>query len=189
MGRNTSRISATAVGLGCTMSARLDTTSSLARARGPGVQELAGNTHGLSPADRKMLDRIHRRRVPPDQIITPELASFLCECSRATGRQIGVLIDRKGDIEYVVIGDDHKLYLPDLGPRRAGLGRFRGVRLVHTHLRGEALTRDDLIDLAKLRLDLVAAIQMRPDGTLGPMQVAHLLPPNPENEQWRMLEP
>jgi GTPase len=152
------------------------------------VQELTGNTHGLSPADRKMLDRIYRRRTPPDQIVTPELASFLCECSRAIGRQVGVLIDRRGDVTYVIVGDDHKLYLPDLGPRRAGLGRFRGIRLVHTHLRGEALTRDDLIDLAKLRLDLVAAIQMRPDGTLGPMQAAHLLPPNPENEQWRVLE-
>jgi GTP-binding protein HflX len=63
------------------------------------------------------------------------------------------------------------------------------VRLIHTHLRGEPLTRDDLIDLAKLRLDLVAAILMKPGGALGPMTCAHLLPPNPEGEQWRVLEP
>ncbi len=46
-------------------------------------------------------------------------------------------------------------------------GRFRGLRLVHTHLRNEPLTRDDLIDLALLRLDLVAAIGVTPDGRPG----------------------
>jgi GTP-binding protein HflX len=136
-----------------------------------------------------MLERIWRRRVDPSQIITPELASFLCECSHETGRQVGILVDRKGNIDHVIVGDQHKIDLPDLGPRRAGIGRMRGVRLVHTHLRGEPLTRDDLIDLAKLRLDLVGAILMTQEGQLGPMTCAHLLPPNPQGEQWRVLEP
>ncbi|MGZ3428372.1 MAG: GTPase HflX, partial [Polyangia bacterium] len=122
-----------------------------------------------------MLERIFRRRVEPSQIVNPELASFLCECSHDLGRQVGILVDRKGNIDHVIVGDQHKLLLPDLGPRRAGIGRMRGVRLVHTHLRGEPLTRDDLIDLAKLRLDLVAAILMKQDGALGPMTCAHLL--------------
>jgi GTP-binding protein HflX len=50
--------------------------------------------------------------------------------------------------------------LPDIGRLRAAEGRFRGLRLVHTHVRGEPLTRDDLVDLVRLRLDLIAAIQM-----------------------------
>jgi GTPase len=153
------------------------------------LEQLSGNTQGLSPAQKKMLDRIFRRRVDPSQIVTPELASFLCECSNDIGRQVGILVDRKGNIDHVIVGDQHKLELPDLGPRRAGIGRMRGVRLVHTHLRGEPLTRDDLIDLAKLRLDLVGAILMKQDGQLGPLTCAHLLPPNPEGEQWRVLEP
>ena len=136
-----------------------------------------------------MLERIFRRRVEPLQIVTPELASFLCECSRDVGRQVGILVDRKGNIDHVIVGDQHKLYLPDLGPRRAGIGRMRGVRLIHTHLRGEPLTRDDLIDLAKLRLDLVGAILMTEAGELGPLTCAHLLPPNDAGEQWRVLEP
>jgi GTP-binding protein HflX len=153
------------------------------------VEQLSGNLQGLSPAQKRMLERIWRRRIDPTLIVSSELASFLCECSREIDRQVGVLVDRKGDIDHVVVGDLQKLYLPDLGPRRAGHGRFRGVRLVHTHLRGEQLTQDDLLDLAKLRLDLVAAIAMTPDGELGPMHVAHLLPTNPENQQWRKLEP
>jgi GTPase len=152
------------------------------------VEQLTGNTNGLSPAQKKMLERIWRRRIDPRAIISPELAGFLCECTHEIQRQVGVLIDRKGDIGQVIVGDTHKLFLPDLGPRRAGSGRFRGVRLVHTHLKQEPLTRDDYLDLAKLRLDLVAAILMRPDGTLGPITAAHLLPPNPKNEQWHTLE-
>jgi GTP-binding protein HflX len=152
------------------------------------VEQLTGNTSGLSPAQKKMLERIWRRRIDPRVIISPELAGFLCECTNELQRQVGVLIDRKGDIGQVIVGDNHKLLLPDLGPRRAGSGRFRGVRLVHTHLKQEPLTRDDYLDLAKLRLDLVAAILMRPDGTLGPVTAAHLLPPNPKNEQWHTLE-
>jgi GTP-binding protein HflX len=154
-----------------------------------GVQQLFGNLQGLSPADRALLERVYRRRVAPSQIVSPELASFLCECSRATGRQVGALIDRRGVVETVIVGDHQKLFIPELGRRRPGVARFRGVRLVHTHLRGEALTHDDLLDLAKLRLDLVAAILMRPDGSLGPLEVAHLLPANPKGEQWRVMEP
>jgi GTP-binding protein HflX len=153
------------------------------------VQQLTGNLQGLTSSDKRKLERIYRRRLDPRELVSPELAALLCECSRDTGRQVGVLVDRRGNVEYVIVGDNQKLFLPDLGPRRAGIGRFRGVRLVHTHLRGEPLSRDDLMDLAKLRLDLVAAIQMRPDGSLGPIAAAHLLPANPEGEQWRMLEP
>jgi len=75
------------------------------------------------------------------------------------------------------------------GRQRAGRGRLRGLRLVHTHLHAEPLTRDDLIDLAKLRLDLIAAIGMTPSGQAGQLLVAHLLPPNPEERLWRELEP
>ena len=60
-------------------------------------------------------------------------------------------------------------------------GRFRGVRLVHTHLRRELLTRDDLVDLTRLRLDLVAAIMLAPDGTPQQVHYAHCVPTNPTN--------
>jgi len=44
------------------------------------VEQISGNTQGLSPAQKKLLERVFRRRVEPSQIITPELASCLCEC-------------------------------------------------------------------------------------------------------------
>src|SRR5207302_1335347 len=97
-----------------------------------------------------------------------------------------VLLNRKGDVEWVVVGNAHKLELPDIGRARAGQVRLRGLRLVHTHLRSEALTKDDLTDLALLRLDLVAAIGVEPSGLPGVLHYAHLVPQNGDGQFWRL---
>lgn len=135
-----------------------------------------GNTTGLKPSQRHRLERLYNRKVPRNRIVSPPLAATLCELSRETGRQIGVTLDRGGHVRHVIVGDADRLFLPDLGRARAGQSRFRGVRLVHTHLRQEPLTNDDLTDLARLRLDLIAAIGVTPDGRPGPLYHAHLLP-------------
>jgi GTPase len=87
-----------------------------------------------------------------------------------------VLLSRDGLIRNVILGDATRLELPDIGRLRGGTGRFRGLRLIHTHLRGERLTQDDLNDLALLRLDLVAVIQVREDGDAGKIEIAQILP-------------
>ncbi len=92
---------------------------------------------------------------------------------------------RNGVVEHVIVGDATRLMLPDIGRLRASPGRFRALRLVHTHLRGEALTHDDLVDLTRLRLDLVAAVLCLPDGGVGDIYWAHLLPENPQGKHWR----
>jgi GTPase len=91
-----------------------------------------------------------------------------------------VLVHRSGQVDYVVVGDASKLMLPDIGRLRAAQGRFRGLRLVHTHLRGEPLTRDDLVDLVRLRLDLVAAIQLAHGGEPRSLVYAHNVPAGDE---------
>ena len=144
--------------------------------------ELSGNTKGLKPSQIKALERIYRRRVPPREVVSYELASYLCEVSAEMHRQVGILVDRRGGIEHVVVGDASQLMLPDVGRLRGAPGRFRGLRLVHTHLRGEPLTRDDLTDLTLLRLDLVAAIGVSPGGRAGRVFVGHLLPDNPAGD-------
>ncbi len=96
-----------------------------------------------------------------------------------------MLLNRKGEVEQVVVGDAQKLELPDVGRSRAGQVRLRGLRLVHTHLKSEPLTRDDLTDLALLRLDLVAAVGVLDDGLPGILHWAHLVPPNDDGSFWR----
>ncbi len=106
------------------------------------------------------------------------LARTLTELSQETGRRIGLLIDRAGEIEKVVVGDSHRVHIPDLGARRAGADRFRGLRLVHTSLRPDGLTEEDLTDLTLLQLDAVITVQVLPDGLPGRVWYACQLPPD-----------
>ncbi len=149
------------------------------------MQEVYGNTLGLKQSQIHALRRTYRRRVDAAQVISPELARHLTELSKETHRQVGVLLDRKGGVQWVIVGDAHGLELPDVGRARAGSHRLRGLRLVHTHLDGEPLTRDDHTDLALLRLDLVAAVQVLEDGLPGKVHLAHLLPENPSGALWK----
>ncbi len=119
------------------------------------------------------------------------MAKHLSALSRELGRQVGVLLSRDGNIRNVILGDATRLELPDIGRLRGGTGRFRGLRLVHTHLRNEPLTQDDLNDLALLRLDLVAVIQVEEDGNAGRIELAHILPTkdgDPQHEPFRKVE-
>ena len=148
------------------------------------LNDIAGNTLGLKPSELQRLRNTYRRRVSAHEIVSAELARHLTELSRDTHRQVGVLLNRKGDVEQVVVGDAQKLELPDIGRARAGQVRLRGLRLVHTHLKSEPLTRDDLTDLALLRLDLVAAVGVLDDGLPGVLHWAHLVPANGEGSYW-----
>ncbi len=101
----------------------------------------------------------------------------MSEISHETGRQIGVLLNRKGQVEYVMVGNAKQIEMPDFGRARVSADRFRGLRCVHTHLLGEKLTQDDLTDLALLRLDLMSIVQVdKTSGLPGMVYSAHLVP-------------
>ena len=153
------------------------------------AQKVWGPTTGLKSGQRNALSRIYRRHVPPDQVVTSELAHFMANLSHDIRRQVGVLIDRRGKIQYVIVGDSDALFLPDLGRNRAGVGRLRGLRLIHTHVRGEPLTRDDLTDLSLLRLDMIGVIQLDDDGDPTTIELAHVVAPGRTETGWEVIAP
>jgi GTP-binding protein HflX len=125
----------------------------------------------------RRIEKLYSRRISPHQIVTPEFARQMTELSFETRRQLGALIDRKGYVEYVIVGDARRIELPDLKRTRVAADRFRGLRCIHTHLRGEELTQDDLTDLALLRLDLMVSLDVDArTGLPGMVRAAHLLP-------------
>ena len=152
------------------------------------MPEIYGNKTGLAPSAIKTLEHIYRRKIPLERVATPELIRSLCDASRQTGRQVGALVHRSGKVDYVIVGDASRLLLPDIGRLRSAEGRFRALRLVHTHLHGESLTRDDLVDLVRLRLDLVAAVQLQPDGNPRGIVYAYNTPP-PSSPPYREIGP
>jgi len=142
------------------------------------ISNIEGNLQGLKPNQIRRLEKLYQRRIPPRQIVTQEFARQLSEASHEIHRQVGVLVNRNGYVEHVVVGNARSIVLPDLKRVRMGADRFRSQRCLHTHLAGEGLTQDDLTDLALLRLDLMAAIDVRSDGMPGVVRAAHLLPAN-----------
>jgi len=97
----------------------------------------------------------------------------MAEWSGAIGRQIGVLADRDGDISHVIVGDARGIFIPELTDQPLGRKVLRGLRLIHTHLKSEAINQDDITDLSLLRLDALIVIGLK-EGQPDNISLAHL---------------
>jgi len=134
------------------------------------------------------LERVYRRKIPTEYLITPELAGELAEISFEVRRQTGVLVNRQGKITHVIIGEPDKIIIPDTSDYKIAGGRLKGLRCIHTHLKQEQLSNDDLTDLALLRLDMMAAITIAENGRVHKVYAAHILPDVVESP-YRILPP
>ncbi len=140
------------------------------------MKKAHGNTGGLKADQLRRLENLYRRKTSPEWIISPELVRDVSSLSHEIQRQIGLLMDRWGNIQHVIVGDHQKIMIPDLSDYRVAPGRLKGLRCVHTHLNEEPLTQDDLTDLALLRLDLMAAILVTREGNIRTVHAAHIRP-------------
>ncbi|MBW2229516.1 MAG: GTPase HflX [Deltaproteobacteria bacterium] len=160
-----------------------------AGARGLVLIQVYGNTRGLKASQVRQLERLFRRRLPADRLLGNDFARQICQISRDIRRQVGVLADRRGDVQHVMVGDARGIELPDWGRLRAGRGRLRGLRCIHTHLTDEGLSRDDLTDLAVLRLDAIVSVGVREDGLPGLAHTATLAPANDDGRTTEIHAP
>lgn len=130
-----------------------------------------GEHRFLKQDEKKLLSSFQGARVQGQGIASVEILKPIAEISARYKVKIGLLIDRRGKVEWVIMGDAHKLYLPDIGRVRGAEHRLRGLRLVvvtpaSAHIIHE-IHQEFIIDLEKLRLDLVLQVEARPNGTLG----------------------
>jgi len=131
---------------------------------------------GLKPSQLAALTRLFNRRFPAAEVYTVDQARELSLLSRALGRQLGLLIDRKGRVQMVIVGEAGSIMIPELPRGRSGQERLRGLRLLHTHLSPGGISQEDLMDMLFLRLDAVVALTINPVGEPVQWQAAHLLP-------------
>jgi GTP-binding protein HflX len=153
------------------------------------MKRLFGNIGGLKAGHTRRLENLYRRRLPPQSLITFELARDISRLSHEIRRQIGLLINRQGKIAYVIVGDHQGIVIPDTSEYRVSPGRFKGLRCIHTHLNNEPLTREDLTDLALLRLDIMAAITMTKAGYLHQVHAGYILPKSSAGKPFEILQP
>ena len=89
----------------------------------------------------------------------------------------------------MIVGDYDRITIPALAHVRTSGGRLRGLRCVHTLLgTGTAVGEEDIMDLACLRLDLMAVLTIR-DGLPNLMYAVHLIPRQVDGRDWTALAP
>jgi GTPase len=127
------------------------------------------------------LKNLSEKRIRENQIISTEILISLTEISKEINKQIGLIIDRNGNIVHLIVGNDKSIEIPYLERNRSSSNRLRGLRLVHTHLKDEELSDEDLTDLVLLKLDLITAVTLNEEGLPKYLHSAHLNP-DPEAE-------
>ena len=153
------------------------------------MKRIFGNIGGLKANQIRRIENLYRRRLPPQFLVTFELARDISKLSHELRRQIGLLINRQGKIAYVIVGSFQGIVIPDTSEYRTAPGRLKGLRCIHTHLNNEPLTRDDLTDLALLRLDIMAAITMTKEGYLHQVHVGHIMPNSSAGKPFQIFKP
>lgn len=152
--------------------------------------EIFGNTQGLDHLIRRRLLSLYTKRIDPSLIISIDLAKNIIQISREISRQVGLLINRRGGVESVIVGEKGGIVIPQLSTERVGRARFRGVRFIHTHLNNELLSREDLTDLAMLQFDLIACLTEGRGGGPGEMiHIGHLMPGDRKDRVWDFIGP
>jgi len=152
------------------------------------MKKIFGTTSGLSSSQIKELENLYLFRTAPEDLISREGLGALVAVSHSIRRQVGILMDRTGKTIHVIAGDHHKILIPDTPDFRLIPGRLKGLRCIHTHLNDEELTRDDLTDLALLRLDFMAAVCITEKGLPGKIHLGHIFP-GEEKEPYRIMDP
>jgi GTP-binding protein HflX len=135
------------------------------------------------------LERLAQKKIPPEEIIGRETARSLATISAELNRRVGLLIHRSGQIESVVVGDYDRITIPALANVGTAGGRLRGLRCVHTVLGGgAAINEEDIMDLACLRLDLMASLTLR-EGLPELLHAVYLIPRQVDGRDWATLAP
>ncbi len=115
-----------------------------------------------------------------------ELARELAQLTAELGSKLSVLIDRRGRVVTVAVGDASDVPLPPV--HGEGDSRLFGLRLVHTHNKPSGLSASDLSTLFLNRLDAMVAVDVNTAGDasqlLGAAHLAQVAPPTADEEDW-----
>ncbi len=150
------------------------------------MKKIFGNIAGLKANQIKRLEKLYNRRIPVEFLVTPELAREMCGLSFEMKRQIGILVNRLGKIDYIIVGNHQQIFIPDLSDYRTYPGRLKGLRCIHTHFDNEPLTQDDITDLLLLKLDIMAAVNVGEKGIPSMVHAAHILPNSTDGNFYRI---
>lgn len=142
------------------------------------ADEVFGNSKGLAPSELRAVRKLYQRSVDAEELVSLDLAREMLTVAQELRRRVGVLINRQGRVEAVILGTKEIIYLPDLGRYRLGRSRLRNLRFIFTDLSRDreqaSIPYDVFADLERLRFDVVASIRSAPNRVS--MSFAYLVP-------------
>ncbi|HEY9776036.1 MAG TPA: GTPase HflX [Planktothrix sp.] len=158
---------------------------------------------GLKKSEIRQLDRLLQQRIPTDKILTSDLADAVAEISHNMGYPLTLVVNRRGQVVNVTVGHPAEVNMPELRQVRVGPGRLCGHRIINTHLKNGnvEINKETLQTLARNRLDLIAQIEVDPEGNFSRsrgeqsnfadmVRIAHLMPGRDnEGKLWKLLPP
>ncbi len=117
-----------------------------------------GNTQSIKERLLNELEELYDKKFGSRELVPVELAETIARISHEINREISVLINRRGIVVDISIGDSGTVSLPQLDNRR-GKSRLSAIRCIHTHPGGNGLlSQVDISTLQKLRLDAMLAM-------------------------------
>jgi GTP-binding protein HflX len=134
------------------------------------LAHLSGDFEKLRTGAMRDLQRLERLRIEPDRLASPVLVRRLCELAAPMRRVVAVMVDRRGRVSRIAVGDAERVWLPDLGRIGGGAGATRGLRLVVAYppQKGRLKLPADLrTDMTRLRLDGLLVIEALATGGAG----------------------
>ncbi|THJ21005.1 MAG: GTPase HflX [Nitrospira sp. CG24E] len=127
--------------------------------------------------------------MPVDQVLSLEAAKTLAQFTHEIRRPIGLVLNRRGAVQDVLVGADAQPSPTTLASFRASPRSLRGLRLIRSQLKEQVTSQEDLTMLGLLRLDMIGTLAVTPKGEPGLLSLAHLNPPSPKGELYTLLKP
>lgn len=162
----------------------------------PSIEKVHGKLSGLKKNEVKRLSNLYRRKLPPETLITLEFARALASISLDIGKAVSTVIDRRGRVVTVAVGDAASTPLAErFGEAES---RLYGVRIIHSHIKknhakSHALSESDLSCLFLNRLDAITAIEIRENefghAVVDAVHTAQIAPPTASQEDWIIEAP
>jgi len=120
---------------------------------------ITGNIDGVRKRILDELEEIFEIKTEKYSFVHEEIIAIMVKATNELNREISVLVDRKGKVLEVTVGDSSTVSLPLVDLRDNKLSR---VRVVHTHPNGNPnLSALDISALVKMKLDAIVAIGVK----------------------------
>lgn len=120
---------------------------------------ITGNIEGVRKRILEELEAIFEIKTEKYSFLHEDIIAIMLKATEELNREISVLVDRKGKVLEVTIGDSSTVSLPLVDLRDNKLSR---VRVVHTHPNGNPnLSALDISALVKMKLDSIVAIGVK----------------------------